>query len=80
MSQVLLLFPRLQPLLAAIGWDLLPGNTSARRKLMQLLWTSKSRVIRLEESTLYGSQSDEVFFFILLSFLIYVLKHVYLCP
>ncbi|KAF8034626.1 hypothetical protein BT93_C0820 [Corymbia citriodora subsp. variegata] len=59
-SNVLLLFPRLQPLVAAIGWDLLPGNTSARRKLMQLLWTSKSRAIRLEESTLYGSQSDEV--------------------
>ncbi|XP_030548723.1 uncharacterized protein LOC115753985 isoform X2 [Rhodamnia argentea] len=59
-SNVLLLFPWLQPLVAAIGWDLLPGNTSARRKLMQLLWTSKSRVIRLEESTLYGSQSDEV--------------------
>ncbi|KAL3745323.1 hypothetical protein ACJRO7_014433 [Eucalyptus globulus] len=59
-SNVLLLFPGLQPLVAAIGWDLLPGNTSARRKLMQLLWTSKSRVIRLEESTLYGSQSNEV--------------------
>lgn len=60
MPQVLLMFPRLQPLVAAMGWDLLPGNTSARRKLMQLLWISKSQAIRLEESSLYGSQSDEV--------------------
>lgn len=29
---------------------------------MQLLWTSKSQVIRLEESSLYGNKSDEVFF------------------
>ncbi|KAF8019285.1 hypothetical protein BT93_G0073 [Corymbia citriodora subsp. variegata] len=59
-SNVLLLFPRLQPLVAAVGWDLLPGNTSARRNLIQLLWTGKLQVIRLEESTLYGCQSDEV--------------------
>ena len=58
--QFIALFPRLQPLVAAMGWDLLPGKTLARRKLMQLLWTSKSQVIRLEESSLYGNQSDEV--------------------
>ncbi|GMH10819.1 hypothetical protein Nepgr_012660 [Nepenthes gracilis] len=58
-SYLLLLFPRLQPLVAAMGWDLLPGKTDARRKLMQLLWTSKSRVYRLEESSLYENQSDE---------------------
>ncbi|XP_058202196.1 uncharacterized protein LOC131316773 isoform X2 [Rhododendron vialii] len=59
-SIVLSLFPRLQPLVAAMGWDLLCGKTTARRKLMQLLWTSKSQVLRLEESSLYGSQADEV--------------------
>jgi len=56
------LFPLLQPLVAAMGWDLLAGKIAARRKLIQLLWTSKSQVIRLEESSLYGNKSDEVFF------------------
>lgn len=60
--QVLQLFPQLQPLVAAMGWDLLAGKIAARRKLMQLLWTSKSQVLRLEESSLYGNKSDEVFF------------------
>ncbi|KAK7283046.1 hypothetical protein RIF29_12273 [Crotalaria pallida] len=59
-SNVLQLFPQLQPLVAAMGWDLLAGKIAARRKLMQLLWTSKSQVIRLEESSLYGNKSDEV--------------------
>lgn len=59
-SNILMLFPRLQPLVAVMGWDLLSGKTRARRKLMQLLWTShKSEVGRLEESSLYGSQSNE---------------------
>lgn len=60
MRQVLTLLPRLQPLVASMGWDLLSGKTTARRNLMQLLWTSKSQVLRLEESSLYGNQSDEV--------------------
>ncbi|KAF3446015.1 hypothetical protein FNV43_RR11193 [Rhamnella rubrinervis] len=59
-SNVLQLFPLLQPLVAAMGWDLLSGKTTARRKLMQLLWTSKSQVLRLEESSLYSNQSDEI--------------------
>ncbi|KAL5074247.1 hypothetical protein RYX36_013231 [Vicia faba] len=59
-SNVLQLFPQLQPLVAAMGWDLLAGKIAARRKLMQLLWTSKSQVIRLEESSLYGNKSDEM--------------------
>lgn len=59
-SSVLQLFPQLQPLVAAMGWDLLAGKIAARRKLMQLLWTSKSQVIRLEESSLYGNKSDEM--------------------
>ena len=63
MWQVLMLFPRLQPLVASMGWDLLSGKTTARRSLMQQLWTSKSQVLRLEESSLYGNQSDEVITF-----------------
>ncbi|XP_022729138.1 uncharacterized protein LOC111284627 isoform X2 [Durio zibethinus] len=59
-ANVLVLFPRLRPLVAAMGWDLLSGKTVLRRNLMQLLWTSKSQVFRLEESSLYGNQSDEV--------------------
>lgn len=57
-SYVISLFPRLQPLVAVMGWDLLPGKTTARRTLMKLLWTSKSQVSRLEESSLY-EDSDE---------------------
>ncbi|KAH9761013.1 zinc finger FYVE domain-containing protein [Citrus sinensis] len=59
-SNILMLCPRLQPLIAAMGWDLLSGKTTERRKLMQLLWTSKSQVYRLEESSLYGNQSNEL--------------------
>ncbi|XP_037495181.1 uncharacterized protein LOC105638290 [Jatropha curcas] len=60
-SNVLMLFPRLRPLVAVMGWDLLSGKTTARRKLMQLLWTSsKSQVFRLEESSLYSNQMDEI--------------------
>ncbi|KAJ8430190.1 hypothetical protein Cgig2_006698 [Carnegiea gigantea] len=40
-SYVISLFPRLQPLVAVMGWDLLPGKTTACRTLMKLLWTSK---------------------------------------
>ncbi|XP_073135906.1 uncharacterized protein [Henckelia pumila] len=58
-SQVLMLFPRLQPLVAALGWDLLAGKTRMRRKLMQSLWTSKSQALRLEESSPYANKSDE---------------------
>ncbi|KAJ9549726.1 hypothetical protein OSB04_022269 [Centaurea solstitialis] len=58
-SNILLLYPRLQPLVAVMGWDLLPGKTDMRRKLMQLFWTSKSQILRLEESSLYD-KSDEV--------------------
>lgn len=59
-SNVLSLFPRLQPLVAAMGWDLLTGNTAARRKMMELLWTSKSNQLRLDNLSLYGKQGEEV--------------------
>ncbi|CAN8284290.1 unnamed protein product [Cochlearia groenlandica] len=58
-NDVLTLLPRLRPLVASMGWDLLPGKTATRRKLMRLLWTSNSQAIRLEESSLYGNQTDE---------------------
>ncbi|KAJ0091657.1 hypothetical protein Patl1_12854 [Pistacia atlantica] len=59
-NNILMLFPRLRPLVAAMGWDLLSGKTMERRKLLQLLWTSKSQMYRLEESSLYGNESDEI--------------------
>uniref|UniRef100_A0A1D1Z361 Zinc finger FYVE domain-containing protein 26 n=1 Tax=Anthurium amnicola TaxID=1678845 RepID=A0A1D1Z361_9ARAE len=59
-SDVLSLFPLLQPLVAVMGWDLLPSKTAMRRKLLQILWTSKSQVLRLEEFSFYGKQSDEI--------------------
>ncbi|XP_011622545.1 uncharacterized protein LOC18432072 [Amborella trichopoda] len=59
-ANVLVLFPLLQPLVAVMGWDLLPGKTAARRKLMVLLWTSKSQMLRLGESSLYRKQSEEI--------------------
>lgn len=58
-SNVLQLFPRLQPLVAVMGWDLLSGKTTLRRRLLQLLWISKSQVLRLEESGLYGKKPDK---------------------
>ncbi|KAF8115499.1 hypothetical protein N665_0026s0044 [Sinapis alba] len=58
-NDVLTLFPILRPLVASMGWDLLPGKTAARRKLMRLLWSSNSQATRLEESTLYGNNTDE---------------------
>ncbi|KAF6172870.1 hypothetical protein GIB67_035424 [Kingdonia uniflora] len=59
-SNVLSLYPLLQPLVSVMGWDLLSGNTVARKKLMQILWTSKSQVLRLEEFSHYGKQLDEI--------------------
>ncbi|KAK6927422.1 hypothetical protein RJ641_006013 [Dillenia turbinata] len=59
-ANVLLLFPRLQPLVAAMGWDLLSGKTRARRKLMQILWTSKSRALQFEGLSLDNSQPNEI--------------------
>lgn len=76
MMQILLLYPQLQPLVAVMGWDLLPGKTDMRRKLMQLLWTSKSQILRLEESSLYGNKSDEVLF-LYLDIILYIFLLLY---
>lgn len=54
-ADILALFPRLQPLAAAMGWDLLAGNTAARQKMMHVLWGSK----RMESST-YRKLGDEI--------------------
>ncbi|CAN6456405.1 unnamed protein product [Victoria cruziana] len=59
-SNVLSSFPLLQPLVASMGWDLLRGKTAARRKLMKVLWKSKSQKLRLEEFSFYGKQSEEI--------------------
>ncbi|VFQ79855.1 unnamed protein product [Cuscuta campestris] len=56
---VLFLFPRLQPLVAVLGWDLLSGKTMLRRKLMQVLWTSKSQDFFLHDSLHYSSKLNE---------------------
>lgn len=45
-----------------MGWDLLSGKTTLRRRLLQLLWISKSQVLRLEEPGLYGKKPDKVIF------------------
>lgn len=46
---------------------------------MQLLWTSKSQVLRLEEFPVYKKQSDEVIFFYVLIFLTYVKPLMFIC-
>ncbi|KAG0600289.1 hypothetical protein M758_11G022200 [Ceratodon purpureus] len=49
-------FPRLQPLVAAMGWDLLAGHTKSRRKLMELLWNNKAKLTGFS----HGRATDEV--------------------
>ncbi|XP_057524069.1 uncharacterized protein LOC130803870 isoform X3 [Amaranthus tricolor] len=56
-SYVVSLFPRLRPLIGVMGWDLLPGNTAARRKLMKLIWGSN--MFRLDESPFCANEWDE---------------------
>ncbi|PWA81772.1 hypothetical protein CTI12_AA182970 [Artemisia annua] len=50
--------PQLQPLVVVMGCDLLPGKTDIRRKLLQLLWTSKSRILKMD--SFYGNKSDDL--------------------
>ncbi|KAL9251241.1 hypothetical protein AKJ16_DCAP09249 [Drosera capensis] len=59
-SILLLLFSRLRPLVAVMGWDLLPTKIAARRKMMRLLGTTKSHVHRLEDLSLHENQVDEL--------------------
>ncbi|XP_078432242.1 zinc finger FYVE domain protein isoform X2 [Wolffia australiana] len=58
-GDVLSLFPLLQPLAAVLGWDLLRGKTTERRKLLWKLWTSRSHILRLERLSVQGQHFDE---------------------
>ncbi|PWA30869.1 hypothetical protein CTI12_AA626110 [Artemisia annua] len=59
-SNILSLYPQLQPLVAVMGCDIFPGKTDIKRKLLQVLWTSKSQILWLEESSFSGNKSDEL--------------------
>ncbi len=54
-------YPRLQPLLAVMGWDLLRGQTKERRQLMELLWIRRRRQETVGQQ-LYADSADEVGF------------------
>lgn len=56
------MFPRLRPLIAAMGWDLLPGQLKERRELMQLLWISKSPELLQDASSEVKCQLEDVSF------------------
>ncbi|XP_024541382.1 uncharacterized protein LOC9656299 [Selaginella moellendorffii] len=43
-ADVLVPFPRLRPLVAAMGWNLLTCNTTGRRNMMEILWYSESKL------------------------------------
>ncbi|XP_038897971.1 uncharacterized protein LOC120085832 isoform X2 [Benincasa hispida] len=59
-NNVLLLCPRLRPLVAAMGWDLLSGQLKERRELMQLLWISKSPELLHDTSSEVKCQSEDI--------------------
>ncbi|XP_022976078.1 uncharacterized protein LOC111476590 isoform X1 [Cucurbita maxima] len=59
-NHVLLLFPRLRPLVAAMGWDLLSGQLKERRELMQLLWISKSPDLLQDASSEVKCQLEDI--------------------
>ena len=46
-----------------MGWDLLLGKTAVRRKLLNILWTSRLDILRLEGLSVRNKQLDEVAFF-----------------
>lgn len=54
-------YPRLQPLLAVMGWDLLRGQTKERRQLMELLWIRRRRQGTVGQQ-LHADSADEVGF------------------
>ncbi|CAM6127643.1 unnamed protein product [Calypogeia fissa] len=59
-ADVLIVYPRLQPLATVMGWDLLAGKTSARRRLMELLWAGRPKSGRLDEGSTSGRPMEEV--------------------
>ncbi|KAJ7536047.1 hypothetical protein O6H91_12G054900 [Diphasiastrum complanatum] len=58
-ADVLVPFPRLQSLVAVMGWDVLTGKTAVRRKVMEILWASKSKSTRLEGLFVHWKQAEE---------------------
>ncbi|KAI5061022.1 hypothetical protein GOP47_0023527 [Adiantum capillus-veneris] len=52
---ILAVFPRLTSLAAVIGWDLLAGNTAARRLMLEHMWACKSA-----DSSLYIKHGDQL--------------------
>jgi zinc finger FYVE domain-containing protein 26 len=54
-------YPRLQPLVAVMGWDLLRGQTKERRQLMELLWIRRRRQETVGQQ-LHADSADEVGF------------------
>ncbi|BBN06274.1 zinc finger FYVE domain-containing protein 26 [Marchantia polymorpha subsp. ruderalis] len=58
-ADVLAPFPRLQPLVTVMGWDLLGGNTSGRRRLVELLWNSRQKSGRLDGGSIPGRPAEE---------------------
>jgi zinc finger FYVE domain-containing protein 26 len=54
-------YPRLQPLVAVMGWDLLRGQTKKRRQLMELLWIRRRRQETVGQQ-LHSDSADEVGF------------------
>ncbi|KAL3693637.1 hypothetical protein R1sor_007288 [Riccia sorocarpa] len=58
-ADVLAPFPRLQPLVTVMGWDLLGGNTAGRRRLVELLWTSRQKSGRLDGGSVPGRPAEE---------------------
>lgn len=59
-KQVLTVYPRLQPLATVMGWDLLAGKTSARRRLMELSWAGRLKSGRLDGGSTSGRPVEEV--------------------
>ena len=69
-GQVLAVFPRLQPLAAVLGWDLLAGDTSARRQMMDFLWDNKSTEpsLNIKHGEVVGFYSPTFFHFLIVIF------------
>ena len=57
--QVLEPFPDLKPLVGAMGWDLVGGDTEARRRMMQMMWM-EGRAARTNQDATPGQQAGEV--------------------
>jgi zinc finger FYVE domain-containing protein 26 len=57
-ADVMAPYPRLKPLVAVMGWDLLAGQTKERRQLMELLWIRRHTT----EGHMHAVSTEEVDF------------------